>query len=166
MLYTDFFASQNKEAKSSAHQRVRIFASQIVCIVADSHYTWITDRNGQKYHPCAAFGTFSKQLLSDRHFLLVSRGVLCNMDDIKCFSSGSCLLSNGQTLPVTLRNAKRLEQTWRDYCFSKTRDQTLEIWFLLFIHKFCFSFILYWLFRIKALNFLYYINIASHTLVG
>ena len=80
-----------------------------------------------KYHPCAAFGTFSKQLLSDRHFLLVSRGVLCNMDDIKCFSSGSCLLSNGQTLPVTLRNAKRLEQTWRDYCFSKTRDQTLEI---------------------------------------
>lgn len=29
---------------------VRIFASQIVCIVADSHYTWITDRNGQKYH--------------------------------------------------------------------------------------------------------------------
>ena len=59
---------------------VRIFASQIVCIVADSHYTWITDRNGQKYHPCAAFGTFSKQLLSDRHFLLVSRGVLCNMD--------------------------------------------------------------------------------------
>lgn len=106
---------------------VRIFASQIVCIVADSHYTWITDRNGQKYHPCAAFGTFSKQLLSDRHFLLVSRGVLCNMDDIKCFSSGSCLLSNGQTLPVTLRNAKRLEQTWRDYCFSKTRDQTLEI---------------------------------------
>ena len=28
MLYTDFFASQNKEAKSSAHQRVRIFASQ------------------------------------------------------------------------------------------------------------------------------------------
>lgn len=84
---------------------VRIFASQIVCIVADSHYTWITDR----------------------HFLLVSRGVLCNMDDIKCFSSGSCLLSNGQTLPVTLRNAKRLEQTWRDYCFSKTRDQTLEI---------------------------------------
>lgn len=51
---------------------VRIFASQIVCIVADSHYTWITDRNGQKYHPCAAFGTFSKQLLSDRHFLLVS----------------------------------------------------------------------------------------------
>ena len=106
---------------------VRIFASQIVCIVADSHYTWITDRNGQKYHPCAAFGTFSKQLLSDRHFLLVSRGVLCNMGDIKCFSSGSCLLSNGQTLPVTLRNAKRIEQTWRDYCFSKTRDQTLEI---------------------------------------
>ena len=53
---------------------VRIFASQIVCIVADSHYTWITDRNGQKYHPCATFGTFSKQLLSDRHFLLVSRG--------------------------------------------------------------------------------------------
>lgn len=104
---------------------VRIFASQIVCIVADSHYTWITDRNGQKYHPCATFGTFSKQLLSDRHFLLVSRGVLCNMDDIKCFSSGSCLLSNGQTLPVTLRNAKRLEQTWRDYCFSKTRDQDL-----------------------------------------
>ncbi len=28
MLDTDFFASQNKEAKSSAHQRVRIFASQ------------------------------------------------------------------------------------------------------------------------------------------
>lgn len=104
---------------------VRIFASQIVCIVADSHYTWITDRNGQKYHPCATFGTFSKQLLSDRHFLFVSRGVLCNMDDIKCFSSGSCFLSNGQTLPVTLRNAKRLEQTWRDYCFSKTRDQDL-----------------------------------------
>ena len=102
---------------------LHIPASQIVCIMADSHYTWIMDRDGQTYHPCAAFGTFSKQLLDDSHFLLVSRGVLCNMDDIESFTSDGCLLSNGKTVPVTMRNARRLEQTWRDYCFSKTREQ-------------------------------------------
>lgn len=104
---------------------LHIPASQIVCVMADSHYTWITNRDGQVYHPCISFGTFSKQLADDSHFLLVSRGVLCNMDDIEGFCSGSCLLSNGKTVPVTIRNTRRLEQTWRDYCFSKTRDSSL-----------------------------------------
>lgn len=102
---------------------LRIPASQIVCVMADSHYTWIMDRDGQTYHPCTAFGTFSKQLSDDNHFLLVSRGVLCNMDAIESFTPDGCLLSNGKTVPVTMRNARRLEQTWRDYCFLKTRNQ-------------------------------------------
>ena len=101
---------------------LHIPASQIVCIMADSHYTWIMDQNGQTYHPCSSFGAFSKQLANDNHFLLVSRGVLCNMDDIEAFTADGCLLSNGKTVPVTMRNARRLEQTWRDYCFTKTRD--------------------------------------------
>ncbi len=101
---------------------LHIPASQIVCVMADSHYTWIMEHDGQTYHPCASFSTFSKQLANDNHFLLVSRGVLCNMDDIEAFSADRCRLSNGKTVPVTMRNARRLEQTWRDYCFSKTRD--------------------------------------------
>lgn len=103
---------------------MRIPASQIVSVVADSHYTWIDTRDGEVYHPCATFGTFSKQLSDCDHFLLVSRGVLCNMDQIESFSSDSCLLSTGKTVPVTMRNAKRIEQTWRDYCFSKLASRS------------------------------------------
>ena len=101
---------------------LHIPASQIVCVMADSHYTWVMERDGQIHHPCLSFGTFSKQLATDNHFLLVSRGVLCNMDDIKAFTPDGCLLSNGKTVPVTIRNARRLEQTWRDYCFEKARN--------------------------------------------
>lgn len=96
--------------------------SQVLCLIADSHHTQITSLNGEEFRPCIAFGQFSRQLERDRRFLLVSRGILCNMDYIKTFSRGSCVMNTGQTIPVTLRHAKQLEQSWRNYCFSKLHE--------------------------------------------
>ena len=65
-------------------------------------------------------------LLEDERFFIVSRGVLCNMDEIADFTSCSCTLACNVTVPVTKRNAKQLQQAWRDYEFAKIHKLTDE----------------------------------------
>lgn len=53
------------------------------------------------------------------NFLLVSRGILVNLDYVTDFTEKECLLQNGASVPITLRRQKQLAQIWRNYAFAK-----------------------------------------------
>ena len=93
---------------------IRLMYSEIVCLYADNHSTRIYDV------------VLAEQLIEDERFLQVSRGVLCNMDHILEMSKQDCKLSCGITVPVTMRNATKLKQHWRDYEFAKIRRSSEE----------------------------------------
>lgn len=105
---------------------IRLMYSEIVCLYADNHSTRIYDVDGNEYRPRMYYGVLAEQLIEDERFLQVSRGVLCNMDHILEMSKRDCKLSCGITVPVTMRNATKLKQHWRDYEFAKIRRSSEE----------------------------------------
>ena len=105
---------------------IRLMYSEIVCLYADNHSTKIYDVDGNEYCPRMYYGVLAEQLIEDERFLQVSRGVLCNMDHILEMSKRDCKLSCGITVPVTMRNATKLKQHWRDYEFAKIRRSSEE----------------------------------------
>ena len=100
--------------------------SEIVCLYADNHSTRIYDVDGNEYRPRMYYGVLAEQLIEDERFLQVRRGVLCNMDHILEMSKRDCKLSCGITVPITMRNATKLKQQWRDYEFAKIRRSSEE----------------------------------------
>lgn len=95
-------------------------------LYADNHSTRIYDVDGNEYRPRMYYGVLAEQLIEDERFLQVSRGVLCNMDHILEMSKRDCKLSCGITVPITMRNATKLKQQWRDYEFAKIRRSSEE----------------------------------------
>ena len=104
---------------TSDNVTVRLDYKDIIFIKADRHYTIICDCCNNIYQPYIYFTALTKPLMSDERFLQLSRGILCNMDYITGFSKDCCNLSNNTFLPITIRNAKKLEQAWRNYTFDK-----------------------------------------------
>lgn len=91
----------------------------IVTVCAADHYLEITDTSGQLYKPRTTFSSVSEKLTTDKRFLLIIRGTLVNMDYIIRFSDGSCHMQGDLQLPINLRNSKKLEQIWKNYCFTQ-----------------------------------------------
>ena len=105
---------------------IRLLYSKIAYLRSSGHSTIISCISGQEYIPYISFSELTKDLIGSGHFLLLSRGVLANMDHIDGFSQKGCLLQNGRTLPVTIRKQKQLEQIWHNYNFSKLHHEAAE----------------------------------------
>ena len=48
------------------------------------------------------------------------------MDYIESISADSCELKDGVTAPINIRNAKKIEQVWKNYRFSLSRDAAVR----------------------------------------
>lgn len=93
----------------------------VVSITVNGNYLDITDRNGQIYHPRMTFTAVCDQLAKEPRFLMLLRGVLVNMDYVTEFSDNFCRLEDGTTLPVNIKNSRKIEQIWSNYCLSQKR---------------------------------------------
>ncbi len=104
----------------------KIFYSDLACLYANGHYTQVLLTSGKIYRPYMTFISLAEPLLKDPRFLMVSRGVLCNMDEIEDLSAAGCTLAGGTTVPVTKRNVRSLAQQWNDYEFARIHRQAKE----------------------------------------
>lgn len=105
---------------------MRLSFHNIVVLRAYGHSTVLTDISGREYSIYTAFSMLTRPLMEDSRFLLVSRGVLVNMDFISRFTEKTCELSDGLSVPITLRKLKLLEQSWHNYDFAKLQHQAAE----------------------------------------
>ena len=105
---------------------MRLFYGNIVVLQASGHYTILIDSTGKEYSVYSSFSFFTKPLMEDARFLLVSRGVLVNMDFISGFTAKTCELQDGRIVPITIRKQKILEQAFHNYTFSKLHHQAAE----------------------------------------
>lgn len=60
----------------------------------------------------------TSDLEKDRRFLQCFRSIVVNMDYIKDTKGSAFLLNNGEEIPMTIRNTKQLQNTWKEYVFS------------------------------------------------
>lgn len=99
----------------------------VICSVRSSlHSVILTDIEAREYVVSASFTSFVQPLTVRDNFLLVSRGILVNLDYVTGFSEKECRLQNGTSVPITLRKQKQLVQTWRNYDFAKLHRQLPE----------------------------------------
>ena len=101
--------------------------SEIESVQGSGNYLDITDARGNTYRTRMTFSAASDTLLKDKRFLLLMRGVLANMDLIAGMREGSCTMKSGARLPINVRKAKSIEQTWRNYMFSSIRNRARRL---------------------------------------
>ncbi|MBR5070952.1 MAG: response regulator transcription factor [Oscillospiraceae bacterium] len=100
--------------------------TDIVSVQSSAHYVEITDINGKKHRPRMNFSEASDALSEYDCFLNLMRGILVNMDHVTGFSGDTCILSTGVRLPVSTRRGSELESIWRNYKFTKIREDALR----------------------------------------
>ena len=72
------------------------------------------------------FSSIKDKLDEVNHFLQLLRGLLVNMDYITDFDNETCRLKGNISLPINVRNAKKIEQVWHNYMFNKIRREQRE----------------------------------------
>ena len=105
---------------------VRLFYRDIASLRSSGHSTIISCLSGREYVPYVSFSELTKEIALDERFLLVSRGILVNMDHIEGFHEKDCRLQNDMIVPITLRKQRQLEQVWHNYIFSKLHHEAAE----------------------------------------
>ncbi len=97
----------------------RLRYGDIISLRSNKHYLNITDREMNEYRIRMNFSDAEEELASDGRFLLINRGTLVNMDHITRFGNGICVINDTIHLPYNVKKQKLLEQTYRNYIFSK-----------------------------------------------
>lgn len=101
-------------------QRLELQTEQILYIDYQSRTTQVHTSG----HVIAVSGSFQEvtaPLQKDKRFLNCYRGILVNMDYIDHIGSQTFRLTNGEELPIALRNGKQLREAYRQYIFSRMR---------------------------------------------
>ncbi|MBR3538445.1 MAG: response regulator transcription factor [Eubacterium sp.] len=99
----------------------RIRYTDIIGVRSNGHYLHITDKDMNEYKSRMTFSEAEKELMTDGRFLVINRGTMVNMDYITDFSNGVCVINDVIYLPYNVKKHKALEQTFRNYVFSKVR---------------------------------------------
>lgn len=100
------------------HQKLELHTEQILYIDYQKRATRI-HTSDRVITVSGSFQEVTAPLQEDRRFLNCYRGILINMDYIDHIGSQTFRMTNGEELPVTLRNRKQLQERYRQYIFSK-----------------------------------------------
>lgn len=65
-----------------------------------------------------SFYSVTSRLEEDSRFLLSIRGLMVNMQHIACQTGDTFLLTNGEHIPINIRNRKTIGQAYRSYIFE------------------------------------------------
>jgi DNA-binding LytR/AlgR family response regulator len=100
--------------------------SDLVCVQSAAHYLDISDISGNVYSTRMTFSEAAAALSAYGCFLQLMRGVLVNMDHISGFGDYTCSLSTGQSFPINMRRSRELEDTWKNYKFTRIRESAMR----------------------------------------
>lgn len=112
---------------SSNRRDYSIPYSDIMFVRTEANYLWIMDKSGSTYKTRMTFSSIKTKLGEDNHFLQLLRGVLVNMDFIENLGDGICHLTGDISLPINVRNARKIEQVWQNYVFSRIRREQKDL---------------------------------------
>ncbi len=102
-------------------KNLRVFLRDIVCAVTDAHYLQITLADGTALRPRITATEFLQLVGEDSRFILANRGVILNVEHIRSFGDGCCVMDNGVKLPLRVKDAGRVEQAVMDHNFEAIR---------------------------------------------
>ncbi len=108
---------------ASGRRLVPLFLADILSAVTDAHYLDIHLSSGASVRSRMTIQEFLGKVGPDPRFITVNKGIVLNADYVQRFESGSCILENGEAFPVRVRDRAQVEQSVRDYHFTKIRSR-------------------------------------------
>jgi len=102
-------------------KQTRVLLRDIVCATTDAHYLEVSLLDGSVLRSRMTASEFLQLTGGDDRFILANRGVILNAEHIRSFGDGFCVMAGGVTLPLRVRDAKRVEQTVMDRNFETIR---------------------------------------------
>ena len=107
----------------SGRQTIPLLLSDIVSVVNDAHYLDICTKDGKHLRSRMTAENFLRLTGHDPRFLSVNRGILVNADYIHAPTKKACILTDGTSFPVRVRDSQKLENALRQYHFSWLRSE-------------------------------------------
>lgn len=107
----------------SDRKTLRIAFGDIVCAMTDAHYLDVSLSDGTSLRCRMTMRQFSEQTKEDRRFILINKGIIVNADYIADFENNCCILENGVSLPIRVRDRLNIEQAVRNYNFDRIRKK-------------------------------------------
>ena len=107
---------------TKGHQEVRLALSDFVWCQTHGHYLQIKSRGNEEYSLRMTMSELQALLDHDKRFLSINKGILVNMDRIRMIEKGSCVMTDGTSFPVKVREAAKIEQKWQNYIFDQLRE--------------------------------------------
>lgn len=92
--------------------------SEIMYVFSDSNYCDVFTANGRR-KVRISFTELSQLLLKYQSFMVVGRGVIVNFDNTSYINGLECVMTNGDTVPVSRRKIKETEQAFMNRQFSR-----------------------------------------------
>ena len=97
---------------------------EIMSVVAQGHAVEICLTDGQHIRSIMTFAELEQQLNGDRHFLLINRGVLINMDQVLTLDDGAVRMKDGATHLLRTRGRSELLAQFTQYQISRLERGT------------------------------------------
>ena len=97
---------------------------EIMSVVAQGHAVEICLTDGQHIRSIMTFAELEQQLNGDRHFLLINRGVLINMDQVLTLDDGTVRMKDGATHLLRTRGRSELLAQFTQYQISRLERGT------------------------------------------
>ena len=92
-------------------------------IESENHHVIIYKENNEILKAYSKFQDVYNELITDKRFLLCNRGIMINMDSVIKYNNNSFTLKNGSTIPIRLRDAQDIYNTFTRYQFERLRNK-------------------------------------------
>ena len=107
----------------SGRQTIPLLLSDIVSVVNDAHYLDIRTKDGKHLRSRMTAENFLRLTGHDPRFLSANRGILVNADYVDALTKEACILTDGTSFPVRVRDSQKLENALRQYHFTWLRSE-------------------------------------------
>lgn len=109
-------------AIESGRETIMMPFSAFCSASCSDHYMFITDVNGHTIKSRMAFSAFCEAFSGNPAFLVINRGTAVSMDCISDIADGACIMKNGETLPIKVREYGKIQNIWHKYRFDRIRS--------------------------------------------
>jgi DNA-binding LytR/AlgR family response regulator len=97
------------------HQLTSLSLQELLSVTSDLHYLKFEMTDGTIYRSRMTMSAFCPMVAEDSRFILVNRGILLNADYIVSIDHANCVLADGRTYPMRVRDRASIERAIQDY---------------------------------------------------
>ena len=110
----------------SNRQSISLLLSDIISVISNAHYLNIHTKDGRDFRSRMTLGTFLHLTKNAPCFLSVNRGILVNADYVDTIDKKSCIMTDGTSFPIRVRDSKKIKTDLLQYHFAILRERQLH----------------------------------------